>query len=55
MPGFTDFNELMDSLGKFKTAVSCLYIKKIEDIDIEILKKLIKESVIKMQNIYPKD
>ncbi|HWN99409.1 MAG TPA: DUF1801 domain-containing protein [Blastocatellia bacterium] len=36
---------LMKKLGKHKTGKSCLYIKKLDDIDLPTLKQLIKESV----------
>ena len=35
----------MSKLGKYKTGKSCLYIKSLKDIDIDILKSLIAESV----------
>ena len=44
MPGFERFEDLMDKLGKYTTGKSCLYIKKLEDIDIKILKELVTES-----------
>lgn len=44
MAGFPRLDELMSKLGKYKTGKSCLYIKKLEDIDESILKELIKES-----------
>ena len=44
MPGFDRFEELMAQLGKYKTGKSCLYIKKIEDVDLDILKELVTES-----------
>lgn len=44
MAGFDKFEELMSQLGKYKTGKSCLYIKKIEDVDIDILKELVTES-----------
>ena len=44
MPGFERFEELMAQLGKYKTGKSCLYIKKIEDVDLDILKELVTES-----------
>ncbi len=34
--------ELLERLGKYKTGKSCLYIKKLEDIDLEILQEIIK-------------
>jgi len=45
MSGFKRYNELMKKLGKHKTGSSCLYINKLEDIDMKVLKELIKESV----------
>ena len=45
MPGVERYPELMKQLGKHKTGKSCLYIKKLEDIDLPTLKKLIKESI----------
>jgi len=29
MPGFSEYDELMGKLGKYKTGKSCLYIKKL--------------------------
>ena len=45
MPGFEKFESLMAKLGKYKTGVSCLYIKKLDDVEIPVLKKLIAKSV----------
>ncbi|MBT8142037.1 MAG: DUF1801 domain-containing protein [Gammaproteobacteria bacterium] len=45
MSGFSAYDELMQDLGKYTTGKSCLYIKKLEDVDIKVLKKLIRESV----------
>jgi len=45
MSGFTKYPGLLKKLGKFKTGKSCLYINKIEEIDFQILKELIKHSV----------
>ena len=45
MSGFTNYPGLLKKLGKFKTGKSCLYINKIEEIDFQILKELIKHSV----------
>ena len=39
MNGFSSYSKLMEKLGKYKTSVSCLYIKKLEDIDIKVLKQ----------------
>ncbi|MDX1404667.1 MAG: DUF1801 domain-containing protein [Woeseiaceae bacterium] len=52
MPGFSKFGPLMNKLGKYKTGVSCLYIKKLDDVDRNVLKKLISDSVKEMRRIY---
>ena len=52
MNGFSSYTELMEKLGKYKTSVSCLYIKKLEDIDIKVLKQLIRKSLSDMRKIY---
>jgi len=50
MSGFKKYDELMKKLGKHKTGGSCLYIKKLEDVDMKILKELITQSVKWMKN-----
>ena len=45
MMGFTKHTELMQKLGKHSTGKSCLYIKRLSDIHVPTLKKLIKTSL----------
>lgn len=45
MAGFDRYEDLMKKLGKYKTGKSCLYIKSLEDIDQEVLKTLVRESI----------
>jgi hypothetical protein len=52
MPGFGRYEELMQKLGKYKTGKSCLYINKLTDVDVDVLKTLIKESVDYMNKKY---
>ncbi|WP_027856231.1 DUF1801 domain-containing protein [Marinobacterium jannaschii] len=52
MPGFDPFTELLDRLGKYKTARSCLYINKLADVDIGVFEQLIGASVELMQQRY---
>ena len=52
MPGFQRYDELLKKLGKFTNGKSCLYIKKLEDIDRSVLKELIKQSVKYMKDKY---
>ena len=55
MPGFGKFAALMKKLGKYKTGKSCLYIKRLEDVDQDVLSHLIKESVVEMRRRYNKN
>ena len=45
MQGLDKNDELMKELGKHSTGKSCLYIKRLSDVHVPTLKKLIKESV----------
>lgn len=45
-----NYDDLLNKLGKFKKSVGCLYINKLEDVDISILTKLIKRSYNQITN-----
>ena len=45
MPRFKRYDALLGKLGKYKTGKSCLYIKRLDDVDLEILEELISQSV----------
>ena len=47
MSGFTKDDALLKKLGKYKTGKACLYIKRLEDVDETILRKLIARSIRK--------
>jgi hypothetical protein len=44
MPPLTRYDSLMKKLGKFKTSQGCLYIKKLEDVDLRVLKETVAEA-----------
>ncbi|MDH3275249.1 MAG: DUF1801 domain-containing protein [Gammaproteobacteria bacterium] len=52
IPGFRHFETLMSKLGKYKTGKSCLYIKRLSDVDEQVLKRLIVRSVTYMRKHY---
>jgi len=52
MPGFDQYDDLMKQLGKYKTGVSCLYINKLDDVDLKVLQTLVKESFSYMKKKY---
>lgn len=45
MSGFPRHAELMKKLGKHRTGSSCLYINKLEDVDRDVLRELVRRSV----------
>jgi hypothetical protein len=49
MSGYEPFPALMKKLGKHSTGKSCLYIKRLSDVDMPTLKKLIEESTRRMK------
>jgi len=53
MSGFNGYDSLLGELGKFSTGKSCLYINKLEDIDMDTLRELVKRSVDHMIETNP--
>ena len=45
MAGFRRYDELLSKLGKYKHGKSCLYINKLEDVNMKVLKELVSQSV----------
>ena len=51
MGGFDEQKDLLKKLGKHKTSVGCLYIKKLGDVDKKVLKTLVTASVKRMKQL----
>ncbi len=51
--GFDNRQTLLDKLGKYKAGKGCLYIKKLSDVDSQVLEQLVKESAAYLQKKYP--
>ncbi|MGD6781591.1 DUF1801 domain-containing protein [Sutcliffiella horikoshii] len=45
--------ELLQKFGKHTTGKACVYINKVADIDVKVLKDLIRQSVKFLQEMYP--
>lgn len=45
MDGFAKYDEHLSKLGKHSTGKSCLYIKRLSDVDEKVLRSLIRDSV----------
>ncbi len=52
MLGFSRYGALMKKLGKYKTGKSCLYIKKLDDIDTAVLQQLLAQSLADLAEVY---
>lgn len=53
LPGYTDFSAILDRLGKHKLGKSCLYINKLDDVDLDVLEELIRAGLADMAAKYP--
>ncbi|WP_420479374.1 DUF1801 domain-containing protein [Brevundimonas sp. FT23028] len=53
MPGFADQAEMLSRLGKHSIGKSCLYIKRLDDVDLGVLREMAARSVAWMREKYP--
>lgn len=54
MPGYQDFSGQLARLGKHKIGKSCLYLKRLSDVDEAVLKEIMVEGVRQMDEKYPR-
>ena len=53
MAGFDHYDALLSKLGKHSIGKSCLYVKRLADVDMPVLTELVVESVAHMQATNP--
>lgn len=56
MPGYADFGDILSRLGKHRTGKSCLYVKRLSDIDPPTLIELIQAGLRDLSghwDVYP--
>ncbi len=51
--GFPSHQALLARLGPHKTGKACLYLKRLEDVDLDVLRQLVAASVAHMREKYP--
>lgn len=51
--GDTTRDETLKRLGKYTAGKSCVYVNKVEDIDVNVLKEMITQSIAFLQELYP--
>lgn len=54
MSGLDEYTTLLEQLGKHKSSKACLYVKKLADLDVSVLKKLVDSGVRVMRERYPR-
>lgn len=52
MPGYQDLERFLARLGKHKTGAACLYVNKLADIDMSVMRELVSYGVSDLKNKY---
>lgn len=53
MPSYGNLDNLLEKLGKNSTSKACLYIKRLSDIDMNVLEEIIKVSFEEAKRRFP--
>ena len=53
MAGFAEYEDLLAKLGKYSTGKSCLYVKRLADVDLDVLREMLNRSVAYIRAKYP--
>ena len=53
MAGFAEYEDLLARLGKHSTGKSCLYVRRLDDIDLDVLREMLIRSVAYIRAKYP--
>ncbi|WP_366942865.1 DUF1801 domain-containing protein [uncultured Roseobacter sp.] len=53
MPGYTDFSPVLARLGRHTKGKSCLYLKRLEDVDMDVLGELIQAGTEDLAATWP--
>ena len=53
MAGFAEYEDLLARLGKYATGKSCLYVKRLADVDLDVLREMLIRSVAYIRAKYP--
>ena len=54
MAGFSDCEALLAKLGRHTTGKSCLYVKRLADVDVAVLRELVDSSVRFVRQKHPR-
>ncbi|MEJ6403794.1 DUF1801 domain-containing protein [Yoonia sp. 2307UL14-13] len=53
MPGYAEFGDILDRLGKHRLGKSCLYINKLADVDIGVVAEIVRAGLNDLGERWP--
>lgn len=53
LPGYSDYGPIVNRLGKHSLGKSCLYVNKLDDIDLDVLAELVTAGIADLAKKYP--
>jgi hypothetical protein len=53
MPGYQDFGETLSRLGKHKMGKACLYINKLADVELDVVREIIQAGLTDLDTRWP--
>ena len=53
MPGYQDFGDILDRMGKHKLGKACLYINKLADVDLDVVAEIIRAGLDDLATRWP--
>jgi hypothetical protein len=53
MPGYQDYAPILSRLGKHRIGKSCLYARRLSDIDMDVLEELVRAGLADLGKIWP--
>ena len=52
MPGYQDYADILERLGKHKLGKSCLYLNNLDDVDMNVLAELVRAGLRDLQKLW---
>lgn len=53
LPGYQDYGDVLARLGKHKIGKSCLYVKRLSDVDMDVLEELVRRGLDDLGRLWP--
>ena len=55
MPGFNQYQKQLSKMGRHKLGKSCLYVKNLDQVDLDALESMVVDAVRRMREMYDTD